>query len=479
MGNTKAHDGDVNGIAITKSQDGDLVATCGRDRTIQLFDRRLDKVVLLQTLDDHAAAVTDVMFLDGGCTLVSISSDRTILVRKAAHGEHQSIAYLPIRVITLKSSPLSFASVSSDPNVLVVSTMDRHIHKYDISSGRLVHAFKALDPASNDSVLVTSLQVAAIDHGDEKVIVILAVSSTDKSIRLHDYHSGSLLAREHGQASVSAVRLMRQDMPGHSVHNLISCGLDGTIIVYDVLVPPPVQGCTTPYESPMRAESPLKQNTSSAQPLRKTLTRSEIVEFQKVLEDSHGDTISPIRSPSPARIRKKTSRYTLANPPRGNSTGIGPAHYMSGTNSSQRKSSQDHSPTSASPTATSKPLKPKSRPSLEPRHRSKSVANLNDLDGSAEHLCDYLRTFRTRINSASEKVTANRLKEIERELHLTIKAIGSLHKSTQAQNAGELLSGDLLDKYLAKMIDERLAMRTTAKENLGPTDRDAEDEISA
>jgi len=124
-------------MAVTKSDTQTLVATCGRDRTIQLFRKDDSKLDLLQTLDDHAGSVSDVIFLDGASSLLSISSDRTIIVRKLAFGEDESLAYILIRVITLKASPLSLTCVPMEPNLVVVATMDRLISRYDISSGRL------------------------------------------------------------------------------------------------------------------------------------------------------------------------------------------------------------------------------------------------------------------------------------------------------------------------------------------------------
>ncbi|KAL9131194.1 MAG: hypothetical protein Q9217_000796 [Psora testacea] len=471
-GQVQAHNGDVNGIATTKLDDRNLVATCGRDRTLQLFLQASGELTLLQTLGDHAAAVTDLIFLDSGSTLVSISSDRTMLMRKAAYGAHQSVAYLPVRAITLRASPVSFAAVPSEPSIMVVSTMDRQIHRYDLSSGRLVHAFKPLDPTSNDSVIGNSLQVTNFGHGEESLKVILAIASVDRSIRLYDYYTGSLLGYEYGQSAVSSVRLMQQDDSNMRAYNLISCGLDGTIIVFKVSIPPPPKYPGTPSESPIPTQW-LKHTPSSSQPLRKTLTKSEVADFQKAFQDSYGDTIRSIRSPSPSRMRKKTSRYSMATPTRANATGIVATNYMSDTSSSQRKSSHDRSPASSNPKHTVKATKPRLRPSLDRRHRSKSTAALNELDASGEQICNSLRTFRKGIISVSNKLEPAIAKELQRELKLTIDTMNDIGGTKEIQDAEEALTGDLLDTYLAKMIDERLAMAqrnqaTHVEENARP-----------
>ncbi|KAL9100634.1 MAG: hypothetical protein Q9163_004004 [Psora crenata] len=472
-GHIQAHCGDMSGISTIKLQGRNLVASCGRDRTLQLFHHTSGKLALLQTLDDHAAAVTDLAFLDSGSSLVSISSDRTILMRRAAYGAYPSVAYLPMKAIVLKASPVSFAAVPSQPNIIIVSTMDRQIQRFDISSGRLLYSFKALEPANNDSVLASSLQVANVEHGHEALHVILAVSSTDKSIRLHDYDTGSLLAREHGQTAVSSVKLIKHVAGDLWTYNLISCGLDGTVIVYNLSTQPLTQRYSSPSESPVRMESPLKFTPSSSQPLRKTLTKSEIADFQKALHNSTGDNIDSIERPSSSRVRKRTAGSRVVNHPGVNSIGGGFTNYMSKSSPSQPKTSQDQSPHPPHVKSTIKGTRVKTRPSLDQRHRSKSATNLGVFDASAEQICGSLRAFRNRVTSSvGEKLKPAIAEELHHELELTLHAMRN-GTGEKFLVAGEALSRELLDTYLAKVVDDRLAMAqgvqaTIAKENAWP-----------
>lgn len=448
----QAHKGEINGVAIAKSLNHTLVASCSRDRTIQVFIMTGGDLSLLQTLDDHAAAVGDVMFMDEASTLLSMSSDRTIIVRKIALGEGQSMAFIPIRVITLRASPLSFVAVPSESNTIVVSSMDRQVQKYDISSGRLLHSFKASDAVTNDTVLINSLEIQNVGDEKDQRLLLFGFSSTDRSIRVYDCDKGLLLAKEQGHTAVSAIKIVQQCVEGEaSLRHLISCGLNGTVMVFEVCL---ALQQTKRTESPIRAESPLKPTPTSTQPLRRILSKAEISDFQRSLEDE-GDTLTAIRSPSPSRIRRKTSKYTLANPPRINPAPRPSIQYASSSDCPLREASQDHSPSPTSPKAqkTSK-LK---RPSIDHRRRSKSAANLNDLNDSAEQICKSLRMFRKRVTSSVadklEKETGN---ELERELEMTLRAMGEKTKRIPA--GSEPVTGDLLDIYLAKMIDERLAL---------------------
>ena len=457
----QAHSGDMNGIAVANTAGLTIVATCGRDRTLQLFRKHESRLDLLQTLNDHAAAVGDVKFLDKA-TLISISSDRTIIVRKLAHGEEQSIAFLSIRVITLKASPVSLTAVPAEPNVVSVSTLDRQILRYNVSSGRLLHSFKPSDPMSGDSVMMSSLEVHELDDLATASRLLLGVSSTDKSIRIHEYDSGAMLTREYGQNAVSAIKLLRRCVQGESPRNhLVSCGLDGTVMTWGLSCNPPKP--TGSHDTPNGEESPSRQTPPSAQPLRQILSKAELSEFQKSLA-SQGDTMTPIRASSSSRVRRKISRYTLAAVPKISAPAfplpVG-ASLSPANGRIQRQTSQDHSRApSSQKNAFSSSSKP---PSLDSRRRTKSAANLNDLNELGEQMCISLRTFRNRITSSSvAKLEHGTLQELAKELNLTIRALNQNASSKCV--GGEPMGADVLDVYLAKMIDERLSMKAKSQE---------------
>lgn len=456
-----AHSGDINGIAVAKTEGLTIVATCGRDRTLQLFRKHKSHLDLLQTLDDHAAAVGDAKFVDGA-TLLSISSDRTIIVRKRARGEEQSIAFLPIRVITLKASPVSLTAVPADPNVVLVSTLDKQVLRYNVSSGRLVHSFKASDPTSGDSVIMSSLEVHEL--GDLAVAsrLLVGVSSTDKSIRIHEYESGAMLAREYGQNAISAIKLLQSSVEGESPRNyLVSCGLDGTVMTWGLscdLPRPSASHHTSNSEDSLSIQTPL-----FAQPPRRILSKAEISDLRKSLA-SEGATVTRIRGSSPSRVRRKASTYDLAAAPKTSAPAL---QYPVGASISpasgrfQRQPLQGHSPT---PSSQKNTLNPRSTTlSLDSRRRSKSAANLNDLNGSGEQMCISLRNFRHRLTSSSvTKLEHGTLQKLAKELNLTSRALDD--NASSKYLGSEAMGGDILDVYLANMIDERLAMRAKSEE---------------
>ena len=428
---------------------------------MQLFRKHEFHLDLLQTLDEHAAAVGDVKFPDR-TTLVSISSDRTIIVRKIVCREQEPIAFLSVRVITLKASPVSLALAG--PDVLLVSTLDKQVLSYNVSSGRLLHSFKASDPKSGDSVIMSSLEVHELEDVTPASRLILGVSSTDKSIRIHEYDSGAMLVRECGQNAVSATKLLRRYIEGESPrYQLVSCGLDGTVMTWNLSCNLPKRSGS--HDASHGKESPSVQLPPSAEPQRRFLSKAGVSDLQKYLMND-GDRVAPMRSSSPPRVRRKNSRHSLTaapkifapTPPHPTGASLSPANPML-----QHQLSQRHLPTPSSQKNTLK-SKPKP-PSLDSRRRSKSVANLNDLNDLGKHICVSLRRFRSRIASSSvAKLEHGTLQEMVQELSLAIIALDDNTGSKCV--SGEAFDGDVMDFDLARTISRKFAESKTSRDHL-------------
>ena len=418
------------------------MATCGRDRKLQLFRRYQFRLDIVQTLDEHTAAVGDVKFLDD-TTLLSISSDRTVIVRKLASGEGQLIAFLPIRIITLKASPVSLAVVPGEPNIMLISTLDRQILRYHVFSGRLLHSFKASDPTTGDNLLMSSLEVHELDRFARVSRLILGVSSTDKSINILAF-DGAMLTREYGQNGVSVVKLLRRFVDGSSPRNhLVSCGLDGTVMTWNLLCNS--QHPTAFHETPDGEESPWRQIPPSVQPLRRILSKAELSDLKQTLA-SESDTVTPI--PSRAKITDQARLYSAG-------ASLSPADRI------RRRISQGHSPTPSSQKIT---LKSRSKPpALDILRQSKSATNLNNLTDLCEQICILLRTLRLSIASSSvAKLEHDTLLKLVKELSLTVRTLDN--KAISKDVGEETLRDDIINMYLATMIDERLAMKAKTQQ---------------
>ena len=459
---TRAHLSDIQDVALFESEDTTLVASCGRDRTVQLFRRIAEQWELIQTLDDHSASVCSLLFAENGEKLISCSADRTIhirqLVKKDVNGQ-EVMGAVPVRVITLKASPISMAACLDDPmSCFVVSLMDRTVATYEIASGRLVTSFKATDNDGAEAVVLDALVMGRPGSFPGRPTILAGISSTDKSVRVYDGSTGSFLDREWGHtAAVTDVALL--EPPDSEQKFLISTGFDGTIMIWDLSPKPP--DLQDPPEL-TRDPSPPKETTSARPPLRRVLSRAELAEFQRA---------SPVSTPTgrggspPRLVRRKTSRYGLSaqsptlQPP---VPPVNPKHFSSASDDSTRKGSPRNRSRSPPPSPKGKESRRPSLASLDSRGRTKSAggnfSEFGSLNMATEQACRTLRAYRKKLLS-SETVKEETLKELDQELRLTAMALGE--KSLKSKAISETVLAGLLDQYserLVSIFDEKLRL---------------------
>ena len=454
----KAHSSDIYDIAIFEGGETSIIASCGRDRIIQLFRCVSGQWSLIQTLDDHAASVGGLIFADNGEKLISFSTDRTIHIRQLVKKEVDGldvIGAIPLRIITLKASPVSMVACLDDSmSNFVVSLLDRTVATYDIVTGRLVSSFKVSDGDGSEAVVLDALRIGMPGLSGRPTI-LAGVSGTDKSVRIYDALTGSFLDREWGHAAAITDVALLEDRDSDQ-KTLISTGSDGTIMIWDLSPRPPELADSIEID---RNTSPPKEATSARQPLRRVLSRAELAEFQRA---------SPVTTPtgrsSPPRVvRRKTSKYGLSV----QSPALAPPmplmtskHFIS---TSEDSSSRRSSPRNRS---RSPPASPKGREARRPsladsRNRTKSTGNFSDfgtLNMSTEQASRTLRAYRKKLLS-SEPIKNEAMVELEQELRLTAVALGE--RSLKSKAISETVLTGLLDQYssrLVSMFDEKLRL---------------------
>lgn len=464
---TRAHSTEIQDIAIYEDDTSTMIASSSRDRTIQLFRRVFNKWELVQTLDEHTAGVCGLFFAENGEKLISCGMDRTIHIRQIVKKEAAGgdvLAAVPVRIITLKAAPVSMTPcLGAQVGNLVVSLLDRTVATYEIASGRLVNSFRATDYDGADAVALDSLAMGTPGTLSGRPCTILAgVSTTDKSVRIYDWNTGSFLDREWGHStSVSGVALLENTNSSSRI--LISTGLDGTIMMWDI-----ASNTTDLYPHPQsesndgtRDETPPKESTTSRQPLRKVLPKAELAEFQRA---------SPMAAPagrsSPPRVvRRKTSKHSLANQNPTLSIPPVPAmsskHFASASDDSGRRTSPRNRSRSPSSPQTREVRRP-STASVDVRGRGKSsssgISEFGSLSMATEQACRTLRAYRKKLLS-TETFDEESLKELDQELRLTSVALGD--RSQKSKSISETVLAGLLDQYsdrLVSMFDEKLRL---------------------
>ncbi|KAF2651962.1 WD repeat protein-like protein [Lophiostoma macrostomum CBS 122681] len=451
----KAHGGEITDISIFEGRDAAYIACSGRDRVVQIFTRKNDAWDLMQTLDEHVGAVTGLLFSRDGTRLVSCSSDRSLVVRKFVSREDEGetiCAFIILRTVTLKAAPISMVWDIDQTDVMLVSTMDRQVHKYSLRNGHCISSFKATDTDGGDAVVLSSLAHIPRPFGPP---VIAGVSNTaEKSIRLYD-ESGTLLARDWGHTEgVTAIALMisqRSDENDGTPKSVVTVAADGTTFIWNLDFRTPNRQDMSKSIDPVTPLTPTNHDLlASRPPLRRVFSQSELARLQRSPED---DNATPTGNRSP-KLRKRLSKFSLAQAPRLEPSPISNL-LQDNRGSMSRRSYRNRSPSPPSPR---NPQISKRRSSIDVRARTKPPANeFGSLGASTESLCRTLRAYRKRLANTTDTIGSELVREVERELAQTARAIGERAKS---KGLDETAMVKLLDQYserLVTMLDEKIA----------------------
>lgn len=454
---TKAHNGEINDLAVVKVEhEHTLVASCGRDRILQLFQLQDGALRLLQTIEnEHAASINNLLFLNNGSTLVSSSADRTVVIRTLALVQGQDAAYIPTKILTLKSSPVALTHTPDESKQLIVSTMDRQILTFDIDTGHLIQSFKATDFQGRDAVIVGSMTSQNVDTEASKALVIFGVSSNDRSIRAYDSSTGILLAIEYGQLAISDIAVLEAtDQRRFDSPIIITTGLDSTIMIWTLSATPTPQQA---IDGGRGSQDILSDRSRSSKPLRRVLSKSTLSDLQKSLDR---EPTTPTRSQNPSRLRKKPSRLTLGSTSKQAGLKVSKSARHSPSSSAQdvgQNALRDPPPTFTTQKVTLA-SRTKRASSDAARHHSGTSQSPDDIAPTAETLCRYLHAFRSSLEVSAEKLEPEIGQRLERELIQTMNVVGQETQETQPMSS-EASTTNPIDGWLARLIDERLALR--------------------
>lgn len=219
-----AHDAEILSLSFSLSRKNSanfeesnnhyLLASGGRDRTIHLFDvkRNFD---LVESIDDHSAAVTSVKLAYSGCKILSCSADRSLVFRDVSKTEGN---YTVSRRHHQMASNGTVYDMSMDPAMKVVVTVgqDKKINKFDIASGKLIQSFKK-DKDFGDPIKVT------VDPSGS----YLVCSYSNKSICMYDFLNGDIVAQALGHGEVVTGVIFLPDCK-----HIVSVSGDGCIFVW-------------------------------------------------------------------------------------------------------------------------------------------------------------------------------------------------------------------------------------------------------
>ncbi|KAH7627132.1 quinon protein alcohol dehydrogenase-like superfamily [Sordaria sp. MPI-SDFR-AT-0083] len=458
---TKAHSSDCQDITIFEDESKLLIASCGRDRTAQLFHRTSSGAIEhFQTLEFSAKVVQ--VLIPSRDKVLTCSLDRTLQIHDLVSKESDPdvMAAIPSRVITLRASPSSMVVTPFEKSIFV-SLLDRSVCHFDYNNGRLLNSFKCNDEGGSETVILESLRYGTTGE----MGFLLGISNTDKSIRVYDAQSGAFMGREWGHTeAINGVVMVEGEQAGRKI---ISVGEDGTIMVWGLDIQFPVTGSRNRDPSPDKTTSSRANNPSahSRPPLRRVLSKAELAEFQRP-SSSHAGS-SRQRRLSPGRIQSRrssqqhapisTTRTPVTSGKRISPDGTGSIRIKrkalrrtsSGAGSrSESPPSEDNgiyrrcaspplingdtTPTATSSTIRSSARKKSSLSNLRSNTAPStsagpsSAANgygFGSLSAATEQTCRQLRAYRKKLASP-DAISGDILAELDAELRLTAAALG-------------------------------------------------------
>ncbi|KAI0203088.1 WD domain-containing protein [Astrocystis sublimbata] len=447
----KAHSLDCQYITLCEDESTLLIATCGRDRTTQLFHRLSNgNFEHFQTLE-FSARICQIL-IPSTDKMITCSVDRTVqihdLVKK--EGDPDVIAAIPARTLPLRASPTSMA-VSPDGKTLFVSQAERSISVFDLDNAKLSSSFKCFDESGAESVVLDSLSTHNATERDPAFL--LGLSNTDKSIRMYNTQTGQFLAREWGHTeAIQGVALVEEEDANRKI---VSVGSDGTIMIWEVDFQERAWGSASRESSPAKeVTTPLHQPT-----LRRVLSKSELAEFQRP-SSSAGGRRSPPRTLSKRRslyLGNLTSVSAMRTPI--SAQPLSPAPVIAEDTPSRRPSGTPSGSPPASPKS-----KLNRRPSKQTLKSAKTKSNDNlrsfgSINMSTEQTCRTLRAYRKKLTS-TEPISQELLTELDQELRLTAVALGD--RATRSKALSDTMLTGLLDQYserLVSLLDEKLRLR--------------------
>ncbi|RMY70421.1 hypothetical protein D0863_05800 [Hortaea werneckii] len=479
----RAHSSEITSICTFTRSDLQIVATSSRDRTIQLFAWRNEQLELLQTLDEHAGAVIQLLATDGGRELISCSADRTAVIREAVQRDDSDAAtlvYGMLRAINLKSAPTSMCLMPSSADILIATT-DRNLSRFSVDSGRLGLHFKCSDQEGGEAVILSKVAFTPSWRGTPAII---GISSNDKSVRLYS-ESGMLLARDWGHTEgITDLDLLLDAQTTDSesqTSRLVTTAVDSTIFMWDASPASTDRPSKAFGGADIQAEQTSNNLQSLRPPLRKVISHTELARLKRDTSVNDGEpespkTTQPSHLTSPQRLSKKSSRMTVGQTPK-----LEPAFRSSHAESSSRRQSlKQRSPSPPSPRnrkdrlrkpSLSLPLRRKSvedvQSSAGPASSGATAANstFGSLTASTESACRTLRSYRKKLSGATANgsISPEALRELEKELKLTAKA---LSEKSHSKGLEEAMMARLLDQASEKivgMLDERIKERVESE----------------
>ncbi|XP_025105173.1 mitogen-activated protein kinase-binding protein 1-like isoform X6 [Pomacea canaliculata] len=300
----EAHESDVVCLEYSFSKAGPrILATGSRDRLIHVFDVE-QKYGLLQTLDDHSAAIQSVRFTDSDNKLrmLSCGSDKSLLFRNACLNPNFEFSLAQHLV-----SKATMYDMIIDPTQKFVATacQDRNIRVYNMATAKQKKNYRG--SLGDEGVL---LRVQLDPSG-----TYAATSCSDKNLCVLEFYTGELVGTVYGHSEIVTGLRFTNDLK-----HLISVSADGCVFVWRL-----PSGMTKTMRHRMEELGQMPQNTESLSDLRReaTLTPNPVFLDTTFHSPHHFPVQKENISPSRILAAMDLPNQLPSHPPNNQSTPVG------------------------------------------------------------------------------------------------------------------------------------------------------------
>ena len=165
--------------SLALSQDGKILASGSRDRTIRLWN--VESGQCLQILAGHTSDVQSVAFSHDGNTLASGSNDKTIRLWNISTGQC-------LQVFRGHTNNLTFVTFHPHKQILITASLDQTVRLWDIPTGECLQIFNI--PINWELAVALSHDGQTLVTGSDRNTVKFWDISSGKCIKtLPDYNS--------------------------------------------------------------------------------------------------------------------------------------------------------------------------------------------------------------------------------------------------------------------------------------------------
>ncbi|KOM37600.1 hypothetical protein LR48_Vigan03g098200 [Vigna angularis] len=247
-----AHDGEILTLSFTLStQDKEIVknnyflASGGRDCMIHLYDvkRNFD---LIDSIDDHSAAVTSIKISSNGCRILSCSADSFLVLRDVVIADDGYKILQQHRQKALQRGTVYDMAVDATCETVVTVGQDKKIKTFDMAAQKLIRSH------NHDKNFGEPIKVI-MDPSCSYVVC----SFSNKSICIYDLITGKMASKAAGHAEIVTGVIFLPDCK-----HIVSVDGTGCVFVWKL----PASLSSRILERVMERNNPLSPRSSSQPP---------------------------------------------------------------------------------------------------------------------------------------------------------------------------------------------------------------------